>query len=365
LLSDDKQNREAALAVPAVIGMNRWAGVRPALTTVVATTSVGAMPVAAQPPQSASIFRSMPDAMAQLQAGRALPPRVIRRGSSLPGEATEIPSIVTGRYGRGRTAAIAFPITVPYADDLVQKWGAGDNRYYSKFARNLVYWLTENSAIGRRRLVAAADKRFYRPGDTITVQASTYDESAAPTKNYRIVAMVEPHTAPGETEPETSPLRWPQGLARTSGEVSPFMVWGEEFELALSGEQPPVYRIDLPLVETLSGGSSNQSLRLELTAYEDQTQVDSSSLEIQLLHDPFEQQNPFPNHELLAQLATASGGKVLRTADQLAAVLNDVPVNVGQPMIRRSPLWSNVWVLSLLLGLLTAEWCWRRTLGLA
>jgi hypothetical protein len=294
-----------------------------------------------------------------------IPGRTIRTGTVVAGEVAETPAIVAGRYGRGRTAALAIPITSPYAADLVQKWGVEDNRYYSKFARNLVYWLTESSAIGRRRLVAAADKRFYRPGDTITVQAATYDESAAPTKNYRVVAMVEPHIAPGETEPETSPLRWPEGLARASGETGPYVVWGEEFELALGGEQPPLYRAQLPLAETLSGGSSSQSLRLELTAYEDQTQVDSSSLEIQVLHDPFEQQNPFPNHELLVQLATGSGGKVLHTAEQLAAVLKDVPVNVGQPVIRRSPLWSNVWILSLLLGLLTAEWCWRRTLGLA
>ena len=364
LLTDDKQNRAAVASIPAITGMNRWAGVRPVLTTVLATTPVGAMPVAAQPPSSASGFGALAGALAQLQ-GRALPSRTVRRGSVVPGEETEIPAIVAGRYGRGRTAAIAFPITTPYADDFVQKWGAGDNRYYTKFSRNLVYWLTENSAIGRRRLVATPDKRFYRPGDTITVQARAYDESAAPTKNYRIAAMVEPHVSPGESEPETSPLRWPLGMTRVSGETSPFMVWGEEFELVPGGDQPPIYRSELPLAETLSSGSSNQSLRLELTAYEDQTQVDSSSLEIQILHDPFEQQNPFPNHELLAQLAAGSGGKVLRTPEQLAAVLKDVPVNVGQPILRRSPLWSNVWVLSLLLGLLTLEWCWRRTLGLA
>jgi hypothetical protein len=29
------------------------------------------------------------------------------------------------------------------------------------------------------------------------------------------------------------------------------------------------------------------------------------------------------------------------------------------------PLWSRWWLLGLLLGLLTAEWIWRRTLGLA
>jgi len=362
LLADDKQSREAAAAFPAVTGINRWAGVRPSLATVLATTSVSGLPTAA--PQSPLGIRSLQSALAQFAGGRPTP-GVARSGTVIPASATEIPAIVSGRYGRGRTAALAIPITSPYADDLVQKWGNGDNRYFSKFARNLVYWLTESSAIGRRRLVATADKRFYRPGETIIVHAATYDEAAAPTKNYRVVAMVEPHTLPGEQEPETSPLRWPEGLARSSGESGPFIVWGEEFEMALGDQQPPLHKIQLLLAETLSGGTSNQSLRLELTAYEDLTQVDSSSLDIQILHDPFEQQNPFPNHELLAQLAAASGGKVLRSAQELAEVLKDVPVTVGQPVIRRSPLWSKTWVLTLLLGLLTVEWCWRRMLGLA
>ena len=106
-------------------------------------------------------------------------------------------------------------------------------------------------------------------------------------------------------------------------------------------------------------------MRLELTAYEDLTQVDSTSLDIQILHDPFEQQNPFPNHELLSRVATASGGKVLKTADDLAQVLRNVPKNVGPPIIRRSPLWSNWWLWGLVIGMLTVEWCWRRRLGLA
>jgi hypothetical protein len=358
LLSDDKQSRDAALAIPPVTGMNRWAGVRPALTTVLATTSVSGLPTAASP---SAIGSGIAAVLSQFGGGR---PRG-RSGTVVRGETAEVPAIVAGRYGRGRTAALAIPITSPYADDLVQKWGAGDNRHYSKFSRNLVYWLTESSAIGRRRLVASADKRFYRPGETITVQAATYDEGAAPTKNYRVVAMVEPHTAPGEAEPETSPLRWPEGMPRTSGETGPFIAWGEEFQLTLAEQQSPLHKIQLPLSEMLSGGSSNQSLRLELTAYEDLTQVDSSSLDIQVLHDPFEQQNPFPNHELLAQLATASKGKMLRSAEDLAEVLRNVPVNVGQPVIRRSPVWSNAWVMTFLLGLLTVEWCWRRRLGLA
>jgi hypothetical protein len=119
------------------------------------------------------------------------------------------------------------------------------------------------------------------------------------------------------------------------------------------------------LVEALTSGTSSQSFRLELTAYEDLTQVDSTSLDIQILHDPFEQQNPFPNHELLRNVAAASGGQVLRSADDLAAVLRDVPTNVGPPVVKRSPMWSNWWLIGVLLGLLTLEWCWRRRVGLA
>lgn len=212
--------------------------------------------------------------------------------------------------------------------------------------------------------MATADKRFYRPGETITVQAATYDESASPTKNYRVTAMVESQGAVDDSDP-SAPIKWPTGLTRDSGENGQYLVWGEEFQLPAGGPNQAQHAISLPLSETLSSGTSSQSLRIELTAYEDQTQVDSTSLEIQILHDPFEQQNPFPDHELLKRVAAASGGKVLNSDAELAQVLQDVPPNVGPPVIKRSPLWSNLWILLLILGLFTVEWSWRRHLGLA
>lgn len=356
LLADANENRKVVSSIPAVNGINRFASARPNLTAVLATAADPGASVTSQTDVSAAVAGS---------AEQSLVTRGTKsnaaNGSSGSGP---LPALVVGRYGRGRTAALAFAITSPHADELAQKWGQGDNRYYAKFCRNLMYWLTENSAIGRRRLVAAADKRFYRPGETIAISAATYDETSAPTKNYRIVAMVEPQTMALDVESETSPLRWPSGMPRTSGEEDPFIVWGEEFELPLGGQKAMSHAIQLPLAETLPGGTSSQSLRVELTAYEDLTQIDSTSLDIQVLHDPFEQQNPFPNHELLTRLAAGSGGKVLQSAEDLAALLRDAPVNVGPPIVRRIPLWSNVWVLGLLLGLLTIEWCWRRSLGL-
>jgi len=361
LLSDEKKNRQVVAGFPQLLGLNRFASTRTNLATVLATTNVSGSP-AAPMPQEAFNLR----ALSRLLPGGETPePKKAAVKNNNAADAASLPAIVAGRYGRGRTMAMAFPFTAPYAEEFCQKWGQGDNRYYSKFARNLVYWLTESSAIGRRRLVASADKRFYRPGETITISAATYDESASPTKNYRVVAMIEPHTAPGEPEPESSPLKWPAGLTRESGEEGVFIAWGEEFELALGGQEKPLHAVQLPLAEMLASGASSQSLRVELTAYEDYTQVDSTSLDIQVLHDPFEQQNPFPNHDLLKRLAASSGGKVLRTPDELAEILNEVQADVGPPVIKRSPIWSSVWVLLLVLGLLSGEWCWRRTLGLA
>jgi hypothetical protein len=79
-----------------------------------------------------------------------------------------------------------------------------------------------------------------------------------------------------------------------------------------------------------------------LTAMEEFTQVDSTSLDIQILHDPFEQQNPFPNHSLLASIAKHSGGQVIDDASQLAEVLRNVPMKVGAPVTKTTPLWMVV-----------------------
>jgi hypothetical protein len=277
------------------------------------------------------------------------------------------PAIVVGRYGRGRTLAMAVPITSPWANEFLTKWGGGDSRYYAKFWRNAIYWLTENSSIGRRRLVASADKKFYRPGETISISAAAFDESATQTGAYRVISMVEPQAALNDLESDYAPLRWPDGKPRKSGETSPFLAWGEEFDLARSddGDGSPAFALEIPIAEALAVGAASQSLRIELTAMDDYTQVDSTSLDIQILHDPFEQQNPFPNHELLASIAAISGGRVLQSPSELAEVMTHVPIQAGAPVVKKAPVWSTWAVWFWLLGLLTADWIYRRIVGLA
>jgi hypothetical protein len=273
-------------------------------------------------------------------------------------------AITAGRYGRGRTLAVAMPITGPAAEAF-RTWGLRGNEYYARFWRNAIYWLTENSFVGRRRLAASADKRFYQPGENVTLTATAYDEAANTTTDYRLVAMIEPQTL--DIDSDYALVRWPSGVPRESGVEGPLVMWGEEFEIPVrkSEDGQAVYSIDLTLADAQAMGHSTGGMRLELTAYEDYTQVDSTSLPLQVLYDPFEQQNPFPNHDLLKNLARHSGGRVLTAPTQLADVLKNAPVTTGSPEIHKTPVWTNWWLLIGLMGVLTLEWCWRRHVGLA
>ena len=92
-------------------------------------------------------------------------------------------------------------------------------------------------------------------------------------------------------------------------------------------------------------------MRLELTP------IDSMSLPLQVVYDPFEQQNPYT---LL--LAAKSGGHAISTPAQLAEVLRNVGPRSADP---QDAGLEQLVALAGLLGVLTIEWCWRRRIGLA
>jgi hypothetical protein len=111
----------------------------------------------------------------------------------------------------------------------------------------LTCWLTEPSAIGRRRLVATTDQRFNRPGETVAIAAPTFDESANRTGRYRVVAVLEPKHFDGAELPPC-PVKWPAGRPRAAGESGPLAGWGEEIELQFDPWTKD-HSLALPLVE--------------------------------------------------------------------------------------------------------------------
>ncbi|RCS43538.1 hypothetical protein DTL42_18755 [Bremerella cremea] len=277
--------------------------------------------------------------------------------------------IMAHRAGRGRVVVSSANLGGTALTDLGDSWGPQPERVAAKFWRNLVYWAAEGSSTGRRRLVANADKQFYRPGETISILATAYDEAARLSNKYRLWAMLEPNSL--EDVSLYSPVLWPDNVVRESGEVGSHIAWGEELPLAV-GKEGEGYGLDLLLSEM--NGTVDSGMRIELTAYEGDeaesayghgTQVDSSSLAIQILSDPFEQQNPLPNHDLLKRLAAVSGGQVLTQPSQLAELLEDRPQIEGLPRRDITPAWSHWWLWLSIVGLLSTEWFWRRITGLA
>ncbi len=279
------------------------------------------------------------------------------------------PIMLSQRAGRGRTLVTSASLSGAALKQLSQSWGPQPERVAGKFWRNMVYWATEASSTGRRRLVATSSQRFYRPGQSVGVRAVAYDEAARRTNRYRIWAMLEPESL--DDMSLYSPVLWPENVIRDSGEVGPRIAWGEELPLKPTADDND-YSLELMLSETTSGGDSG--VRIELTAYEGSetgssfnhgTQIDSTSLGIQILSDPFEQQNPLPNHELLAQVASLSGGTVLRDPSELSDLLRQRPQTEGPPTVNSQPAWNHWWLWMMLVGSLTTEWIWRRMTGLA
>ncbi len=323
--------------------------------------------ISADDSQNRALLKTLPDFLGANHTGRLKSAaELLAKGSSTSAGDEAFPAIAVQPYGRGRTMVMTTAITRRWASDFTQKWGVNDARYYNKFWHNVVYWLTENSSIGRRRLLAETDKRLYRPGEPIAIQARTFDENAAPTLDYRVSVSIEPKSANDVTS-DSSPLHRPTAAEKSSEGQGPFLPWGEEFDLT-RGSAEKAYTTQLPIADGKAlptGVSLTQGLRIELTAYENNTQVDSTALEVQVLDDPSEQQNPMPDHDLLRRIAERSGGQVLKGPQDLSAMIEALPRVIGPPEIKRAPVWSRWWLLSLLIGLLTVEWVWRRRLGLA
>ncbi len=177
---------------------------------------------------------------------------------------------------------------------------------------------------------------------------------------------VEPKSASDATS-DNSPLLRPQEPPKPAGASGRLLPWSEEFDLVRQTAETS-YSATLPIAEAKSlapGVTLTQGLRIELTAYENNTQVDSTSLDVQVLDDPSEQQNPLPDHDLLRRIAGQSGGSVLHGANDLAAMIERLPRMTGPPAVKMTPAWSQMWILVLLIVLLTIEWVWRRRVGLA
>jgi hypothetical protein len=254
---------------------------------------------------------------------------------------------------------MATDTTRDWGQDFERIWGEGDNRYFRKFWRNVVRWLAENSAGGNRKLQVDVDKVIYRPGQPIQIIVRAFDEEARPADSYRVVARVRQGGDQGQTA-------GPEPGSATGVEASPSEVGSVELPLRLDDHS---YRGDIPAPAASSvrsdSGSTLQQLSLEVIALDGEATAAQTTIELQLLDDPTEFVDPRPDSGRLAQLATSTGGQVLKTAEELATLVTHQTRAADRLIVSRRPLWDHPLVWALLLVLLAAEWIIRRRRGLA
>lgn len=262
-------------------------------------------------------------------------------------------------FGRGRTFAMSSDTTVDWGRDFERVWGEGDNRYFRKFWRNVVRWLAENSAGSNRRLRTEIDKVIYRPDQPVIISVQAFDEEARPTDSYRVIASIrrpDPGGTPRPVDSSDSSQEEAKGDLIASVELTPDLVHH-------------IYRGELPAPSAgtilENPGSTLQTVRLEVVAMNGERKVAQTSVDLQLLDDPAEFLDPRPDPEKLSQLAESTGGRVLRSPEELADLLSRQARAADQTLISRKPVWDHAWVWGLLLGLLASEWILRRRRGLA
>ncbi len=251
-----------------------------------------------------------------------------------------MPVMAVESYGRGRTFAMAPDTTADWGRYFESQWGEGDNRYFRKFWRNVVRWLTENSSSGSRRLQVETDRILCRPGQKVTVTARAYDEQLQETQAYQLSAsLASPPATAGQPNQPLEPLA-DSTLYRAELTVPSW------HELDLDGTHRG-------LLERV----------VHVVARDSQRVVAETDVKLWILDDSEEYLDLRPQPEKLQALAERTGGKSVTSGAELADLLRGLPAKKGDTIVTRTPRWDRPFYLLLVLLLLSTEWILRRRAG--
>ncbi len=248
-------------------------------------------------------------------------------------------------FGRGRTFAMSSDTTVDWGRDFEHTWGEGDNRYFRKFWRNVVRWLSEDSETSQQRLRIETDKTIYHPGQEIRITAKAFDATIAETNSYRLFARLR-----RPDQPESRP--W----GATAHALTP-----QPGDLAYHGTLPAPQPAEL----LTNAAATLHKFTLDVAAFDGNQLVAKASVDLQTIDDPAEFHDPRPDHAKLLELAKQTGGRAIQSPAELADVLGRHPDASVRLVVDRWPLWDHPLLWLFVLGCLASEWILRRRKGLA
>jgi len=213
--------------------------------------------------------------------------------------------------------------------------GAGDI-YHHRFWSKLVGWgAGPLLRAGDDKVALGTDRLDYTADDKIAISARLREADMSPASDDSLRAEILRDGGVVATIP-LAPQPGTPGLHE--GVAGPFSKPGR-YRIRLRGE--------------MASGLLAEGEKLPET-----------SIRVVASRGPVEMAETTLNRPLLAEIATASGGRVVGPGD--AADLIPLFVDEDQPReeIRETPLWDNPLVFLLLAAVLTAEWWLRRSRGL-
>ena len=233
-------------------------------------------------------------------------------GSALP-----TPIIVSGEFGKGRTALLAT--------DSVWSWRfrkEGGSRYFHQFWNNFIDWLIAEPQT--RRLQLESDKDRYQEEQQVLIKFKLLH------KNYQPASGIVGRLTVSSRRKE---------------------IITKELTTDEQGEKVFSFLPDQP-------GFFNA--RLEIDGLEEEVMFS-------VLRDNAEFEKPLVNDFILKKIAEISNGKyfVLNGVNDFSKLQFDNPEINNKSYNRSFSLWDNWWAYGFVVGLLFLDWWMRRKAGLS
>ncbi len=239
----------------------------------------------------------------------------------------EQPVLVYQHYGRG--LSVAFPVQDSWSWQMDPNSPAEDQTF-SRFWRQLLRWMTSDVP---GRVVVSLPTDQINPKSPVTIRATVADSLFIARNDAKVVA----HLTSGDGFTRDLPLDW--AIDRDG-----------EYRGTFTPEQPGIYTIR---VDANVGGEGETGAAVGDTSYVRVADLNTEYYDAEM------------RAPLLKRMADETGGRFYTPATS-NTLAEDVALSKhGVTVVNQMDLWDMPVILVLLVGLLTAEWSYRKMRGLA
>ncbi|RJQ49005.1 MAG: hypothetical protein C4530_23820 [Desulfobacteraceae bacterium] len=236
------------------------------------------------------------------------------------------PVLTVSEYGKGRVLALTT--------DYAWKWYMGKvarnegTQGYLRLVHRMVRWLTKDPGMHPVQVILPESTGAI--GKQIDLRVRVHGEDSSDSFDLKS------RTASGKAsfsilDPEGVEVEWTLGAASIPGEHT----------VSFIPKKEGIYRIRIQT----STGDLEESIPVS---------------------GPFDRLDAAPRHDRLEAISRATGGKLVTESGDLLKTIEEYARRGERRFIeeKRLPVWANAYAMALIIGLLSAEWFFRRRWGL-